>query len=236
MISYAATVTVSHHSRAASECTVALEPFTHGSDGGICIGHELFQGLEIGEDVAPLVDTSLGCPRHGYSGYRSSMSDRVTQPVNRTNRVDDGRGKESLHLDLLDSLSESHVILVVFEAARSLRSDPQNGHGEVLQVGGHANDVLPDLLVSAAVEDEEDFHIDANLAKNIIPAGQIVLFVTHRFSLSSNGSEFSCAAQVPRYRMLVSDDGARNLRMPHASRQLQFLVRRHIARSPCQPS
>ena len=115
------------------------------------------------------------------------MSDRVAQPVNRTNCVDGGRGQEPLFLDLLDSVSESHAILVVFEAARFLRSDPQDGHGEALQVGSHANDVLPDLLVSAAVEDEENLHIEANLAKNIIPAGQVVLFVTHRFSLLSNG-------------------------------------------------
>ena len=52
---------MSHHRRTASESTVALEPLTHGSDSGIRIGHELFQGLEIGEDVAPLEDPLLGC-------------------------------------------------------------------------------------------------------------------------------------------------------------------------------
>jgi hypothetical protein len=63
------------------------------------------------------------------------------------------------------------MVLIVFEAARSLRSDPQDGHGEVFEVGYHANDVLPDFFVSTAVEAKDGLHIDANLAKHIIPVG-----------------------------------------------------------------
>jgi hypothetical protein len=79
-------MTVSRHNRAVSARTVTFEPFTHSSDSGVRIGYELLQGLEIGEDVAPIVDTSLSlsCPRHSYSVYRFSMNDRVAQPILRT--------------------------------------------------------------------------------------------------------------------------------------------------------
>jgi hypothetical protein len=33
--------------------------------------------------------------------------------------------------------------------------DPQDGHSEVLEVSGYANDVLPDLFVTAAVQNEQ---------------------------------------------------------------------------------
>jgi hypothetical protein len=37
----------------------------------------------------------------------------------------------------------------------------------------------------------------------------------------ANGSEFSCAAQMPRYLTLVRNDGARKQLTPDAPRRLQ---------------
>ena len=92
-----------------SERTVALEPGNHGRDRGVCIAHELLQGVELGEHLAPLVDpsTSWGCPCHRYPRERFAMRDRGAQPVHRTHRVDGGQGQEFLLLDLLESVAES---------------------------------------------------------------------------------------------------------------------------------
>lgn len=136
---------------AASRRAAALETLRHGCNGGMRIGHKAFQSLEIGEDVARVVKTSLGCPRFGYSGDCSPMSDRVAQAVNRTDGVNGDWGKKPLHFNLSDCVSESEVALVILEVTRSLCIDPQDRSGEVLEMGSHADDVLPDLLVSAAV-------------------------------------------------------------------------------------
>jgi hypothetical protein len=107
------------------------------------------------------------------------MSNRVPESVDGAGRVDNGWGDEPLPLNLADGLSESEVVLVVLEAARLPAMNPQDGHSEVLEVSGHANDVLPDLFVTAAVQNEQQFHIDADLAKKMVPVRHFVRLVNH---------------------------------------------------------
>jgi hypothetical protein len=156
------------------------EPFTHGPNGRLRVGHNLSQGFKLGEHMAPFVQASLRGSRYGYAGYRSSISNRVPESVNGAGRVDNGWGEETLALNLADGLSESEVVLIVLEAARLPAMDPQDGHSEVREVSGHANDVLPDFFVTAAVQNEQQFHIDADLAKKMVPVRRIVRLVNHR--------------------------------------------------------